>query len=96
MVKKYTVKPVKVEAVQYDGSNFDEVQDFCKDAFIEDGILKIDLDYRHNALLHLNNPVGSYVVKHDDGTFDVIPKHEFENLYMESDDRHYAAIGSFY
>ena len=84
MVKKYMTKPAQVEAVQYDGLNFDE------------GTSKVDLDYRHNALLHLNNPVGSYVVKYDDGTFDVIPKHKFEDTYMEADGRHYAVAGSFY
>jgi hypothetical protein len=29
MAKKFVKKPLKIEAVQYDGNNFDELQDFC-------------------------------------------------------------------
>lgn len=93
MIKKYMTKPAQVEAVQYDGSNVNEVQDFCRDVIVVDGVLKVGP--RLNVLPY-DVSIGSYVVKHDDGTFDVIQKHRFEKMYMELDGRHYAVAGSFY
>lgn len=93
MVKKYMMKPMPVEAVQYDGTNFDEVQDFCPDAFIEDSILKVKAG---QGVLTELQPVGSFIVKVHSGEFYVIPERKFKELYVEDDGRHYICEGSFY
>lgn len=89
MVKDYIRKPVQAKAVQWDGTNFDEVQAFCQDAFVEDGHLKV-----------INKPgrgnVESYVVKSQGGEFFICSKEEFEDLYVEDDGRNYICTGSFY
>lgn len=61
MIKKYKKKPVVIEAIQWNGNNFDELFDFCKgEAFFT----------KNNKLLfirtlegdHMAN-VGDYIIK---------------------------------
>ena len=33
MVKTYMKKPIPIEAIQWNGKNFDEIKKFCKDGY---------------------------------------------------------------
>lgn len=82
MVKKYLRKPIEAEAVQYNGDNFDEVQDFCPDVFVEDGWLSMDTLEGGVRTQHKH---GDYVVKGANGIFFICAKDVFEDLYEEAD-----------
>ena len=34
MIKTYVKRPIPIEAIQWNGKNFDEIKAFCKDAMI--------------------------------------------------------------
>ena len=94
MVKNYFRKMIQVKAIQWNSTNFDEVHDFCPDAYVEDGTLKIPVvgeDY-----IAMTGEAGSYVMKNENGSYCICPKHEFEEQFVEDDGRHYACAGSFY
>ena len=80
MVKKYVKKPILVEAVQFNGCNIDEVNDFCKDAFIEDGWLWVST---LEGNMKASNKVGDYIVKGVMGEFYICEKSIFEETYEE-------------
>ena len=80
MVKKYVKKPILVEAIQFNGHNIDEVNDFCQDAFVEDGQLLV---YTLEGIMKASNRVGDYVVKGVMGEFYICEKSIFEEIYEE-------------
>ncbi len=80
MVKKYVKKRIPVEAIQYDGSNFDEVQDFCPDAFVEDGFLKVRT---LEGVMSSTNKTGDFVMKGIHGEFYICERNIFEESYEE-------------
>ena len=59
-----TKKPITIECVKWDGTNFDEVKAFCPTAFMDGEILTIPtLEGNHQAIL------GSYIIKGVKGEF---------------------------
>ena len=93
MVKRYVKKHIQVEAVQFNGCNIDEVNDFCKDAFIEDGWLWVST---LEGNMKASNKVGDYIVKGAMGEFYICEKGIFEETYEEVDDRSYACSSMLY
>ena len=93
MAKKYVKKPIPIEAIQFDGKNFDEVNDFCKDAFIEDGWLHV---HTLDGDMKAPNKLGDYVIKGIKGEFYICEKSIFEETYEEDDGRRYVCAGSLY
>ena len=87
-MKTYLRKPIQVQAVQWNGMNFDEIQNLCQDAFIQDGKLMISSGIECN--------LGSYVMKNASGYVNICSKAEFEEQFIEENGRHYACLGSFY
>ena len=80
MANKYVKKPISVEAVQYTGKNFDEVQSFCIDAFIEDGWLYVPT---LEGDMRAPSKAGDYVIKGIKGEFYICEKKIFEEMYEE-------------
>ena len=78
--QKYVKKPILVEALQFNGHNIDEVNDFCQDAFVEDGWLRV---YTLEGIMKASNRVGDYVVKGVMGEFYICEKSIFEEIYEE-------------
>lgn len=93
MVKKYVNKPIPVEAVQFNGRNIGEVNDFCQDASIEDGWLRLST---LEGIMKASNKVGDYVVKDAMGKFYICEKGIFEEMYEEADDRSYVCSSTLY
>lgn len=93
MVKKYVKKPIPIDAVQYTGDNIDEVQDFCSDAFIEDGWLNVST---FEGTMKASNKIGDYVVKGIKGEFYICEKSIFEETYEEVDERRYICSSSLF
>ena len=93
MVKKYVKKPIPIEAIQFDSTNIDEVNDFCPDAFIEDGWLKV---HTLEGDMKASNKFGDYVVKGVRGEFYICEKAIFEETYEEVDDRNYVCSSMLY
>jgi len=61
---KYRKKPVVIEAVQFNGGNWEEISDFCKDMDINNGRMIIKtLEGVHTA------SVGDYIIKGVKGEF---------------------------
>tara|TARA_Y100000296_G_C5180060_1_gene263703 strand:+ start:27976 stop:28257 length:282 start_codon:yes stop_codon:yes gene_type:complete len=80
-MNKYRKKPVVIEALQFNGENWDEISDFCK-----------DMDINNNQMIiktlegfHVAN-TGDYIIKGVEGEFypckpDIFWKtHEFETV----------------
>lgn len=84
MVKRYIKKVPVVEAVQWTGYNFDEIQDFVgyKNAHFvrEANPPRVCIATKYQAL-HLG--LGDYVVQNFYGTFDVYTKDYFEQSFEE-------------
>ena len=81
MIRKYLRKPSSFEAVQYDGSNFDELEDFAgSDLYVNDGHVML---HTLEGEMQMNNIIGDYLVKDCYGNFFFCKKDAFENLYCE-------------
>lgn len=93
MAKRYVKKPIPIEALQYDGHNIDEVNDFCQDAFVEDGWLYV---HTLEGDMKAPNKVGDYVAKGIRGEFYICEKQIFEETYAEIDDRHDVCASMLY
>lgn len=91
MKTMYVAKPIAVEAIMYDGSNAEEICDFCEDAFVEDGKLMMSTVGDRAIAIQRN----AYVICNA-GKFTVARKTEFENEYQEIDDRHCICASSMY
>lgn len=81
IVKKYMKKPIPVEAIQWTGKNYDELDAFAgNNVFIEDGILKCKtLEGTMSAM----NKYGDYLIKGVQGEFYICEKSIFESTYEE-------------
>lgn len=81
MIRKYVKKPIPIEAIQYDGNNFEELETFSNGAvFIEDGILKCET---LEGVMSAFNKVGDYLIKGPFGEFYICEKKVFETTYQE-------------
>lgn len=79
MIRKYVKKPIPIEAIQYDGSNFEELEAFSNGAvFIEDGILNCRT---LEGVMSAFNKIGDYLVKGPFGEFYICEKKVFETTY---------------
>ena len=85
MIKRYIKKPVIIEAVQWTGHNFDEIQDF-----VEHGNVKFVRETNPPAICIITNHralylmAGGYVVKSSYNGFDTYTKNDFEWTFKEA------------
>ena len=85
MVKSYVKRPIPIEAIQWNGKNFDEVKAFCKDAMIAyDGELIIPTmeDGKLIKAQHVATE-GDYVIKGVRGEFYFCKEDIFNETYEE-------------
>ena len=71
MIKNYIKKPIQIEALQWNGKNFDEIKKFCKDAMIAYGgelIIPTLEDGKFIKAKHVATE-GDYVIKGIRGEF---------------------------
>lgn len=81
-MKKYVKKPIPIEAVQYTGNNFDELQEFAgNDIYIQDGQVYI---HTIEGDMKMVNPTGDYLIKGVRGEFYFCEKDIFEETYEEA------------
>ena len=81
MMKRYVKKPIPIEAVQYDGSNIEELQAFAgDDVYLQDGSVYI---HTIEGDMKMVNPVGDYLIKGVRGEFYFCEKSIFEETYEE-------------
>lgn len=85
MVKTYMKKPIPIEAIQWNGKNFDEIKKFCKDAMIAyDGELVIPTleDGKFIKAKHVATE-GDCVIKGVRGEFYFCKEDIFNETYEE-------------
>ena len=85
MVKTYMKKPIQIEAIQWNGKNFDEIKKFCKDTIIAyDGELVIPTleDGKFIKAKHVATE-GDYVIKGIRGEFYFCKEDIFNETYEE-------------
>lgn len=85
MVKTYVKKPIQIEAVQWNGKNFDEIKEFCKDAMIAYGselIIPTLEDGKFIKAKHVATE-GDYVIKGIRGEFYFCKEDIFNEIYEE-------------
>lgn len=84
MVKKYVKKPIAIEAIQWTGCNFDEIQEFVGTENVqfrrETNPPRIHIVTRYQALYLM---VGDYIVKNSYGSFEAYTKGYFEETFGE-------------
>ena len=81
MIKRYKMKQLPFEAVQWTGDNIQEVKEFCRQyaLFIRDSELYIRVNRRK-----LYVAPGDFIVRRADGQFCCpLSKHAFEETYEE-------------
>lgn len=87
MIKKYVKKPIPIEAVQYDGSNFKELYDFAgNDIYFQDGYVFV---HTLEGDMRMTNKTGDYLIKGVKGEFYFCEKNIFEETYQEIKDINY-------
>ncbi len=79
MIKKYRKKPVVIEAIQWNGSNYKDIKDFCKEAVIDQNLTLVieTLEGDHYA------KEGDYIIKGVKGEFYPCKPDIFEKTYEE-------------
>ena len=85
MVKTYVKKPIQIEAVRWNGKNFDEIKEFCKDAMIAYGgelIIPTLEDGKFIKAKHVATE-GDYVIKSIRGEFYFCKEDIFNETYEE-------------
>ena len=85
MVKTYMKKPIQIEAIQWNGKNFDEIKEFCKDAMIAYGgelIIPTLEDGKFIKAKHVATE-GDYVIKGIRGEFYFCKEDIFNETYEE-------------
>ena len=81
MVKKYVKKLIPIEAVQYTGNNFDELQEFAgNDVYLQDGYVFV---HTIEGEMKMVNKTGDYLIKGIHGEFYFCEKAIFEESYEE-------------
>ncbi len=78
-MKKYKKKPVVIEAIQWNGSNYKDIKDFCKKAVIDQNLTLVieTLEGDHYA------KEGDYIIKGVNGEFYPCKPDIFEKTYEE-------------
>lgn len=80
-VKKYVKKPIEIEAIQWNGNNIDELNDFGVD------VVNVDSKSGDIYIVTLEGEMlckkFSYVIKGVDGEFYACKKEIFEKTYYE-------------
>lgn len=81
MTKKYVKKPIPIEAIQYDGTNFDELVIFAGYNVYQ----KDDYVYIHTleGEMKMLNKTGDYLIKGIRGEFYFCEKSIFEECYEQ-------------
>jgi hypothetical protein len=85
MVKNYVKRPVQIRAVQWNGKNFDEIKEFCKDAMIAYGgelIIPTLEDGKFIKAKHVATE-GDYVIEGVRGEFYFCKEDIFHETYDE-------------
>ena len=85
MVKTYMKKPIQIEAIQWNGKNFDEIKKFYKDAMIAYGgelIIPTLEDGKFIKAKHVATE-GDYVIKGIRGEFYFCKEDIFNETYEE-------------
>ena len=85
MVKTYMKKPIQIEAIQWNGKNFDEIKKFCKDAMIAYGgelIIPTLEDGKFIKAKHVATK-GYYLIKGVRGEFYFCKEDIFNETYEE-------------
>ena len=81
MARKYVKKPIPIEAIQYDGSNLLELQQFAgSNVYLQDGYVYIRTI---EGDMKMVNPTGDYLIKGVRGEFYFCEKSIFEETYEE-------------
>ena len=82
MVKKYLKKPIPIEAIQFNGSNLDELQQLAGNhVFIDHhGYLNVKT---LEGIMQAPNKLGDYLIKGAVGEFYICEKSVFEKTYEE-------------
>lgn len=84
MIKNYIKKPIPIQAIQWTGENFDELEDFAgANVWVDDGYLFV---MTLEGAFKSKNKVGDYLVKGVRGEFYICEKAIFEETYDEVDD----------
>lgn len=97
MVKKYLKKPIMVEALEFDGSNLDEVKKFVEERKRESDKLYIEEDLifedGYDLILPngqaINFRKGDFIVQGVDGSIYPVHKGTFWKVYEALDDDKY-------
>ena len=79
MIKTFVKDPIKVQAVQYTGDNYDEISNFAEGMiFCHDGkeIIKTRIGYRYIQK-------GDWIIRGAYGRFGLCKPDIFEQIYME-------------
>ncbi|MGL5316986.1 MAG: hypothetical protein ACRC92_27250 [Peptostreptococcaceae bacterium] len=68
MINAYRKKPVEIQAVEYNGSNAEEIKEFCGDSFenVMPGSLKITIKTLEG---NITADIGDYIIKGIAGEF---------------------------
>ena len=82
MIKVYRKKPIKIQAVRYDGLNVSELLEFIENVTMIDWAEKCGLDIS-SPNGDISCWVGSYVIKEPNGRISVYEEDEFEAIYEE-------------
>lgn len=97
MVKKYLKKPIMVEALEFDGSNLDEVKKFVEERKRKSDRLSIEKDhiFEGEYVMILPNgqgigfKKGDFIVQGVDGSIYPVHKGTFWKVYETLDDDKY-------
>lgn len=81
MIKQYTTVPEVVEAVQFDGTNGNEICEWSG-GHVQDLFGSGDL-WLHKSGLAANICLGAWVVKYGKNSFERVADADFKNLFRE-------------
>jgi len=82
MIKKYREKPIIVEAVQFDGGNFKEMENFIGDAFSAGSYITNTLSILTPKGI-ITAYAGDMVIKDSEGEITTRPQDIFQKTYEE-------------
>lgn len=85
---RMAVKTEKVQFVQYNGDNYDDLLEVCQGYLCNNRE-----DWKRGWTLYVYDETGcshdvdkgDYVVRHDNGIFEVLTEKEFQSVYQETD-----------
>lgn len=83
MVKEYIKRPVKIEAVEWIGSNIREIFSFCPVAMLIEHDFEVDLEIDTLEGVHKAN-VGDYIIKGIKGEYYPCKLDIFEKKIMKN------------